>query len=75
MNIFNNKADVYFNKITNWGTYTDSEFAIKQIWNELHPEFTLFLVQLNKINKKYKCIHNMHDIIEKHLPKKIENLV
>jgi MoaA/NifB/PqqE/SkfB family radical SAM enzyme len=75
MNIFNNNINVYFNKITNWGTYSNSEFAIKQIWNEDHPEFKTFLEQLNKINKKYKCIHNMHDIINKHLPKKINGLI
>jgi MoaA/NifB/PqqE/SkfB family radical SAM enzyme len=75
MNIFNNNINVYFNKITNWGTYSNSEFAIKQIWNESHPEFKLFLEELNKINKKYKCIHNMHDIINKHLPKKRSGLI
>ena len=73
--IFKNKINVFFNKITNWGTYSKSEFAIKQIWNESHPEFKMFLEQLNKINKKYKCTHNMHDIIEKHLPKKINGLI
>lgn len=75
MTIFNNKVDVYFNKITNWGTYNDDEFKLKQIWNESHSEFNLFLHQLNKINKKYKCIHNMHDIIEKHLPNKRIGLI
>ncbi len=73
--IFKNNINVFFNKITNWGTYTPAEFAIKQIWNESHPEFQIFLHQLNKINKKYKCTHNMHDIIEKHLPKKIIGLI
>ena len=75
MKIFNNDVNVYFNKITNWGTYTNDEFTNKQIWNENHPEFRLFLHQLNKINLKYKCIHNMHDIINKHLPKKINGII
>jgi len=75
VDLFNNNVDVYFNKITNWGTYTEGEFKIKQIWNENHPEFKNFLIELNKINKKHRCIHNMHDIIEKHLPKKINNLI
>jgi MoaA/NifB/PqqE/SkfB family radical SAM enzyme len=74
-NIFKNDIDVYFNKITNWGTYSDGEFALKQIWNESHPEFKNFLIELNKINKKYICIHNMYDIIQKHLPSKIINLI
>jgi hypothetical protein len=73
--IFKNNINVFFNKITNWGTYTSSEYAIKQIWNESHPEFQMFLHQLDKINKKYKCTHNMHDIIDKYLPKKINGLI
>lgn len=75
MKIFKNNVDIYFNKITNWGTYSDNEFKLKQIWNESHPEFQIFLHQLNKINSKYRCIHNMHDIIDKHLPKKISGLI
>jgi hypothetical protein len=73
--IFGKRVNVFFGKITNWGTYSNSEFAIKQIWNESHPEFKIFLEHLNKINKKYKCTHNMHDIINKHLPKKISGLI
>ena len=72
---FNNKINIFFNKITNWGTYSDGEFLIKQIWNENHPEFNFFLKELDKINKRHDCTHNMHDIIEKHLPKKINRLV
>lgn len=64
--MFNNNATTYFNKITNWGTYTDLEFQKKQIWNESHPDFDKFLIQLGKINKVYNCRHNMYDIIEKH---------
>jgi MoaA/NifB/PqqE/SkfB family radical SAM enzyme len=72
---FKNKVNVFFNKITNWGTYSEGEFLIKQIWNESHPEFNLFLTELNKITKKHNCTHNMHDIVEKYLPKKINGLI
>jgi hypothetical protein len=75
MEIFNNNVSVYFNKITNWGTYTENEFKLKQIWDESHSEFYLFLHQLNKINNKYKCIHNMHDIVEKHIENRISSLI
>ena len=75
MKIFKNNVDIYFNKITNWGTYNDFEFKSKQIWAESHPEFTFFLHQLNKINSKYKFTHNMSDIIYKHLPKKLTSLI
>jgi hypothetical protein len=73
--IFKNNINVFFNKIANWGTYSNAEFAIKQVGDESHPEFKTFLQELNKINKKYNCTHNMHDIINKYLPKKINGLI
>jgi hypothetical protein len=73
--LFQNKADIYFNKITNWGTYTDLEFQKKKIWDNTHPDFKLFLIELSKINNKYKCIHNMHDIVDKYIVKKLIKLL
>jgi hypothetical protein len=74
--ILGKKCEVYYNKITNWGTYTDGEFFIKQIWNESHPEFNNFLNELNKVSFNTKCIHNMHDIVKKHrLKKKLTILI
>ncbi|MEN6291952.1 MAG: hypothetical protein ABFD07_08065, partial [Methanobacterium sp.] len=60
------KHIVYFGKILNWGTYTDDEFLIKQIWGEHHPNFNDFLVELKKIGIKYNSTNNMSDIIEKY---------
>lgn len=34
---------VYFNPITNWGTFTPQEFAREVIWSPEHPEFTEFV--------------------------------
>lgn len=70
--IFNNKVTVYFKKITNWGTYSDSDFSLKEIYNPKHPEFNLFLLQLDKINKKNNCIHNFNDIANEYIPTKIK---
>jgi MoaA/NifB/PqqE/SkfB family radical SAM enzyme len=75
MSIFDNNVDVFFNKITNWGTYSDADFKIKQIWNNTHPEFSFFLHQLNKIKFKKRCIHNMDDIITNNSPTKKVNLI
>jgi sulfatase maturation enzyme AslB (radical SAM superfamily) len=75
MSIFNGDVNVYFNKITNWGTYNEDEFKLKQIWSESHSEFYIFLHQLTKINNKHKCIHNMYDIVETHLPKQTKSLI
>lgn len=69
--IFNGKARIFFKKIDNWGTYTNEQFFDKEIFNEGHPLFNMFLLQLAKIDKKHNCIHNFHDIALKHLkPKK-----
>ena len=66
MKIFKNKATTYFNKISNWGTYSEEQYLKKQIWSESHPQFNSFLEQLHKITKIYNCRHNMYDIIETH---------
>ena len=72
MNIFNKKAKVSFKRISNWNTFTNEEFKNKEIFNETHPEFNLFLLQLNKIHNKYNSIHNFNDITLKHIPKIIK---
>lgn len=65
--IFKGKAKIFFKKIDNWGTYSNEQFFEKEIFNEEHPLFNLFLLQLSKIDKKHNCIHNFHDIVLKHL--------
>jgi sulfatase maturation enzyme AslB (radical SAM superfamily) len=75
MKIFKNNVNIFFNKIDNWGTYSEGEFRLKQIWSHNHPEFDKFLIELVKINKKYGCTHNMHDIVDLYIPKTINNLI
>jgi len=67
--------EVLFTKILNWGTFGNGEYKLKQIWNEEHPEFNLFLIELEKIVNKYNSHTNMNDIIDKHLPKKRRGLI
>jgi MoaA/NifB/PqqE/SkfB family radical SAM enzyme len=63
-------SKIIFNKITNWGTYSEEEFKNKEIYNESHPEFNLFLSELNKIAFKDNVLKtNMNDIVEKYLKK------
>jgi len=61
-----NKFNVFFSKILNNGTYTEDEYLTKQIWNELHPRFNDFLIELQKVGLRYNSINNMNDIIEKY---------
>ena len=67
MEIFNKKARIFFKRIDNWGTYTNEEFKEKEVFKEDHPMFNMFLLQLKKIDRKYNCVHNMHDIVLKHI--------
>lgn len=64
ISIFGKKVDVFYGKITNWGTYSNSEFAIKKIWDKNHPEFNLFKKEFNKIWNKPSVQHNMYEFIE-----------
>ena len=70
--IFKGKARIFFKKITNWGTFSNSEFSNKEIFNPNHPEFNPFLIQRSKIDQKHKCIHNFHDIVNEYIPKEIK---
>lgn len=66
----NTGYEILFTKILNWGTFSESEYKLKQIWNEEHPEFKLFLEELQKIVNQRNVITNMNDIIDKYLSKK-----
>ena len=39
----NSKFDVFYNTITNWGTYTDEEYNEKNVANSNHKEHKEFL--------------------------------
>ena len=62
--IFNRKVNVFFGKITNWGTFSDGEFELKQVWNEKHPEHQLFKKEFNKIWKNQYLFHNLYEFID-----------
>lgn len=62
--IFGNKTYVFFGKINNWGTFNDEVFKFLQIWNPIHPEYNLFLDELNKVAYNPYVFHNMYDLLE-----------
>jgi len=64
LSIFGKKVDVYFGKITNWGTFSEGEFKLKQVWHENHPEHALFKKEFNKIWNLPKLFHNLYEFIE-----------
>jgi MoaA/NifB/PqqE/SkfB family radical SAM enzyme len=62
--IFGKKVNVFFGKITNWGTFSDGEFKLKQVWDVNHPEHTLFKNEFNKIWKNKNLFHNLYEFID-----------
>ncbi len=62
--IFGNNVNVFFGKITNWGTFSDGEFKLKQVWDENHPEHDLFKKEFNKLWKNKNLSHNLYEFIE-----------
>jgi MoaA/NifB/PqqE/SkfB family radical SAM enzyme len=63
--IFGKKVEVFFGKITNWGTFTDEEFKLKQVCDVSHPEHELFKEEFNKICKNKYMFHNLHEFSDK----------
>lgn len=47
LGIFGSKVNVFFGKITNWGTYSENDFKLHKIWDSEHPEFNDFVKELN----------------------------
>jgi MoaA/NifB/PqqE/SkfB family radical SAM enzyme len=62
--IFGKKVDVFFGKITNWGTFSEGEFKLKQVWDVNHPEHYLFKKELNRIWKNQNLFHNLYEFID-----------
>ena len=62
--IFDNKVNVFFGKITNWGTFSEGEFKLKQVWDTQHPEHHLFKKEFNKIWKNTNLFHNLYEFID-----------
>jgi wyosine [tRNA(Phe)-imidazoG37] synthetase (radical SAM superfamily) len=62
--IFPKKGIIFFNKITNWGTFTEGEYTIRKIWDPLHPEHENFLKEFRKIRGVKNVFHNMHELLD-----------
>ena len=62
--IFGSKVNVFFGKITNWGTFSEGEFKLKQVWDTEHPEHHLFKKEFNKVWKNTNLFHNLYEFID-----------
>jgi hypothetical protein len=61
--IFGKKVNVFFGKITNWGTFTDEDFLSEQIWNESHPEYNEFVKEVNSFLPNNYSWSNLQEFI------------
>lgn len=62
--IFGERVNVFFSKITNWGTFSEDEFNLKQVWSDEHPEHSLFKKEFNKLWKNQHISHNLYEFID-----------
>ena len=62
--IFGKKVNVFFGKITNWGTFSEGKFKIKNVCDVDHPEHRYFIDEFNRIWKKPNLFHNMYEFVD-----------
>lgn len=63
LNIFGKKANVYYGRINNWGTFSDKKYNEQKVWDSLHPEFNEFVEQLNSFLPAEQNWHNLQEFI------------
>jgi organic radical activating enzyme len=61
--IFGNKLNVFFGKITNWGTFTNDEYKEHKVWDESHPFYNDFVNEVNSFILNDKIWHNLQEFL------------
>ena len=54
---------IFFNHITNWGTFTPEEYKNKDISNTNHPDHEEFIEMVKSINKYTNVLHNFNHLV------------
>ena len=54
---------IFFNHITNWGTFSDLEYSEKDISSKVHPDHEEFKRMLVKINQQPNVVHNFNHLL------------
>lgn len=62
--VTNKNINIFFNHITNWGTYSETEYLLKDISNPNHELHEDFLIQLYKIHNQKNVSHNFNHLLE-----------
>jgi len=58
------KYKVFFNHVTNWGTFDEEEYKQKDISNPDHKDHQEFLEMLYKIKDRKNVVHNFNHLIK-----------
>jgi MoaA/NifB/PqqE/SkfB family radical SAM enzyme len=62
--IFTNKIDIFYGRITNWGTYSEDGFNHVDVANVNHENHEDFLSEFNKIHNLPNVSHNLHEFVK-----------
>lgn len=61
--IFPNKIDIFYGRITNWGTYSNETFNDIDVTNIKNEHHTEFINEFNKVCNLQYVSHNLHEFI------------
>lgn len=59
--IFGNRANIFYGKINNWGTFTESEFNEAAVWKPEHPEHEQFVEEVNRALRSQRIWTNLKE--------------
>ena len=55
---------IFFNHMTNWGTFSESEYLSKDVSNPNHELYEDFLIELKRMNTQKNVSHNLNHLLE-----------
>lgn len=64
INLFGKKVSIFYGKINNWGTFSNTEFKKRQVWDESHEEYDSFIKSVNEILPAPQTFHNLHEFVK-----------
>ena len=65
LQIFGKKALVFYGKINNWGTFSDTQFKEHKIWDNIHPEYDKFIDEVNSFLPAKQVFNNLQEFMGK----------
>lgn len=63
--IFPDKIDIFYGRITNWGTFDDDTFKQLDVADINNPKHLEFVDEINKVSNLKYVSHNLHEFVIK----------